>query len=33
MSAVESCYKDLISYTDGTNPKEEVFADLQKCLE
>lgn len=32
MSAVEACYKDLISYTDGTQKKDEVFAELQKCL-
>lgn len=32
MTAVEKCYKDIINYTDGTKPKEEVFAELQKCL-
>jgi len=33
MAAVESCYQSLISYTDGTKPKAQVFAELQKCLE
>jgi adenylate kinase len=33
MAAVEKCYADLITYTDGTQPKEAVFAELQKCLE
>merc|ERR1712087_400319 len=32
MSAVEKCYADSIVKTDGTRPKQEVFADLQKCL-
>eukprot|EP00965_Chrysotila_dentata_P211717 6186604-Pleurochrysis_carterae.AAC.3 len=33
MSAVESCYTGIISYVDGTKPKTEVFAELQKSLE
>uniref|UniRef100_A0A7S4B918 Adenylate kinase active site lid domain-containing protein n=2 Tax=Chrysotila carterae TaxID=13221 RepID=A0A7S4B918_CHRCT len=33
MSAVESCYIGIISYVDGTKPKTEVFAELQKSLE
>lgn len=33
MAAVESCYKEMITYTDGTKPKAEVFAELEKCLE
>ena len=32
MTAVEKCYKDLISYTDGTKSKTEVFAALEECL-
>jgi adenylate kinase len=32
MTSVEKCYSDLISYTDGTKAKDEVFASLQACL-
>jgi adenylate kinase len=32
MSAVENCYANLISYVDGTKPKEAVFDELQVCL-
>mmetsp|Transcript_155721 Transcript_155721/g.283200 ORF Transcript_155721/g.283200 Transcript_155721/m.283200 type:complete len:292 (+) Transcript_155721:71-946(+) len=33
MGAVEAVYKDLISKTDGTKPKEEVFESLTKALD
>ncbi len=32
MGAVEKCYASLIAKTDGTKKKEEVFAELQKCI-
>ena len=32
MTSVEKCYSDLISYTDGTKAKDDVFASLQECL-
>ena len=32
MSSVEKCYSDLISYTDGTKSKDEVFESLQSSL-
>jgi adenylate kinase len=32
MSSVEKCYAKLISYVDGTKPKEAVFEELQTCL-
>lgn len=33
MGAVEKCYTEILSKTDGTKPKDEVFKALQKCLE
>ena len=32
MGAVETCYQSKVAYTDGTMPKEEVFAELQRSL-